>query len=232
MSFVTQPRRGHPESRPAAGGRFERALSGVHRGDCQHAFIRWRSMSTNANFIHAMADVLIVTHGQNATEWLECGGRAAMDHGVAGWRAEIVEEAWLHRSEDVLVLRALRNIEHVVELVGGARIESRIRALVDEDWNGRWHGAMARIGEVFAHELLLGDTGEPFESIEYAFREHGEAVLGEEDEQPWKAAPALSGAEAPRRIVSRRGAIRRAPGPVPRPAGTVAPGEGDGGRGR
>ena len=98
--------------------------------------------------------------------------------------------------EDVLVLRALRHIEHVVELVGGARIEARIRALVDEDWNGRRHGAKARIGEVFAHELLLGDTGEPFESIEYAFREHGEAVRGEDDEQPWNAPPTLSGAEA------------------------------------
>ena len=93
-------------------------------------------------------------------------------------------------------LRSLRHIEHVVELAGGAHIKARIRALVDEDGNGRRHGAKARSGDVFAHELLLGATGEPFESIEYAFREHGEAVRGEDDEQPWKAAPTLSGAEA------------------------------------
>ena len=43
---------------------------------------------------------------------------------------------------------------------------------------------------------MLGDTGEPFESIEYAFREHGEAVRGEDDEQPWNAAAPLSGSEA------------------------------------
>ena len=54
---------------------------------------------------------------------------------------------------------------------------------------------MARIGEVFAHELFLGDTGEPFESIEYAIREHGEAVRCEDDEQPWNEAPTLSGVE-------------------------------------
>ena len=102
----------------------------------------------------------------------------------------------MDRPEDVLVLRALRHIEHVVELAGDARIKARMRALVDEVWNGRRHGAKARIGEVFAHELLLGDTGEPFESIEYAFREHGEAVRGEDDEQPWNEAPTLFGADA------------------------------------
>ena len=48
----------------------------------------------------------------------------------------------------------------------------------------------------FAHELLHGDTGEPFESIEYAFREHGEVVRDEDDEQPWNPAVPLSGAEA------------------------------------
>ena len=76
-----------------------------------------------------------------------------------------------------------------------ARASRPASALVDEDWNGRRRGTKARIGEVFAHELLLGDTGEPFESIEYAFREHGEAVRGEDDEQPWNAVPPLSGAE-------------------------------------
>ena len=45
--------------------------------------------------------------------------------------------ACLERPEDALVLRALRHIEHVVELAGGVRIRARIRALVDEDWTGR-----------------------------------------------------------------------------------------------
>ena len=140
-------------------------------------------MRTNADLFQAIADALIEAHGQNATEWLKCGGRAAIERGVAGWRAEIAEDAWLDRPEDVLVLSALRHIEHVVQLPGGARIEARIRALVDEDWNGRrHHAAKARIGEVFAHELLLGATGEPFKSIEYAFRKHGESVRGEDDE--------------------------------------------------
>ena len=149
-------------------------------------------MTMNTHHIHAIADALIKAHGQDATEWLECGGRAVVERGVAGWRAAIAEGAWLHEPEDLLVLRALRHVEHVVALAGVAHVEARIRALVDEDRRGR-RGAKARIGEVFAHELLRGDTGEPFESIEYAFREHGEAVRGEDDEQPWNAAPALSG---------------------------------------
>ena len=150
-------------------------------------------MNANTHLIHAIADGLIEAHGEDAIDWLEGGGRAEVERGVAGWRAAIAEGAWIARPADLLVLRALRHVEHVVELEGGARIEARIRALVDEDWHGRRPGAKARIGEVFAHELLLGDTGEPFESIEYAFREHGEAVRGEDDEQPWNAAPPLSG---------------------------------------
>ena len=122
-------------------------------------------MSTDADLFQAIVDAPIEAHGQSVTEWLECGGRAAIECGVAGWRSETAEDAWLDRREDVLVLRALQHIEHVVELAGGARIKARIRAFVDEDWNGRRQGAMARIGEVFAHELLLGDTGEPFDSI-------------------------------------------------------------------
>ena len=151
-------------------------------------------MNANTHLIHAIADALIEAHGEDATEWLECGGRAAVERGVAGWRAAIAEGAWIDRPEDLLVLRALRHVEHTVELAGGARIEARIRALVNEDRRGRRPGAKARLGEVFAHALLLGDTGEPFESIEYAWREHGEAVRGDDDEQPWNAAPPLSGA--------------------------------------
>ena len=150
-------------------------------------------MNANTHLIHAIADALIEAHGEDAIDWLEGGGRAAVERGVAGWRAAIAEGAWIDRPADLLVLRALRHVEHVAELEGGARIEARIRALVDEDRHGRRPGAKARIGEVFAHELLRGETGEPFESIEYAFREHGEAVRGD-DEQPWDAALALSGA--------------------------------------
>ena len=153
-------------------------------------------MTMNTHLIHAIADALIEAHGQDATEWLECGGRAVVERGVAGWRAAIAEGAWLHEPEDILVLRALRHVEHVVALAGGAHVEARIRALVDEDRHGPRRGAKARVGEVFAHALLRGDTGEPFESIEYAFREHGEAVRGDDDEQPWNAAPPLAGTGA------------------------------------
>lgn len=169
---------------------------------------------TNTYLLHAIADALIETHGQDATEWLECGGRAEVERGIAGWRAAIGEGAWIDEPEDILVLRALRHIEHTVELAGGTRIEACIRALVDEDWHGRRHGAKTRIGEVFAHELLLGDTGEPFEPIEYAFREHGKAVRGEDDEQPWNAAPPLSRATETRvdvRLAEARYIERRIP---------------------
>ena len=146
-------------------------------------------MTTNVNLIHVIADALIEAHGQDATEWLECEGRAAIERAVAGWHAAIGENAWIDRPEDVLVLRALRHVEHGVELAGGARIKARICALVDEDWHGRRRYAKSRIGDVFAHELLLGDTGEPFESIEYAFREHGEAVRGDDDSSVEAAPP-------------------------------------------
>ena len=170
-------------------------------------------MTTNSNpTIHAIADALIEAHGQDATEWLEYGDRTAIERLVAGWRVAIADSAWIDRPEDVLVLRVLRHIEHVVELASGAHIGARMRILVDEDWHERRLGAKVRIGEVFAHDLLLGDTGEPFESIEYAFREHGEAVRGEDDEQPWNAAPPLSGAEA--RYVKRRVPFLDLPGRV------------------
>ena len=110
-------------------------------------------MTTNTNLIHAIADALIETHGQDGTEWLECGGRAKVERGVAGWRAAIGDGAWTDRPEDILVLRALRHVEHTVELAGDARIEPRIRALVDEDRHGRRRGAKARIGEVFVSDV-------------------------------------------------------------------------------
>ena len=153
-------------------------------------------MTANSNLVHAIADALIEAHGRDATEWLECGGREAVERGVAGWRETIEEGAWIHEPEDILVPRALRHVEHTVEHADDPRIETRIRALVDEDWHGRRPAAEARIGEVFAHELLRGDTGEPFESIEYTFREHGSAVRGEDDEQAWNAAAPLTRTEA------------------------------------
>ena len=110
-------------------------------------------MTTNTNLIHAIADALIETHGQDGTEWLECGGRAKVERGVAGWRAAIGDGAWIDRPEDIFVLRALRHVEHTVELAGDARIEPRIQALVDEDWHGRRRGAKARIGEVFVSDI-------------------------------------------------------------------------------
>ena len=110
-------------------------------------------MTTNSYLIHAIADILIEAHGQDGTEWLQCGGRAKVERGVAGRRAAIGDGAWTDRPEDILVLRALRHVEHTVELAGDARIEPRIRALVDEDWHGRRRGAKARIGEVFVSDV-------------------------------------------------------------------------------
>ena len=80
-------------------------------------------------------------------------GRAKVERGIAGWRAAIGDRAWTDRPEDILVLRALRHVEHTVELAGDARIEPRIRALVDEDWHGRRRGPKARIGEVFVSDV-------------------------------------------------------------------------------
>ena len=75
----------------------------------------------------------------------------------------------------------------------------------------------------FTHALLWGETTGPFESIEYPFREHGDAVSGENDDQPWNAAPPLSGAEtrvevclAEARYVERRVPFLDMPGRVRR----------------
>ena len=110
-------------------------------------------MSTNTNPIHAIADALIETHGQDGTEWLKCGGRAKVERGVAGWRAAIGDGALTDRPEDIFVLRAPRHVEHTVELAGDARIEPRIPALVDEDRHGRRRSAKARIVEVFVPDV-------------------------------------------------------------------------------
>ena len=152
-------------------------------------------MTANTTLIHAIAHALIDEYGEEATEWLEHGGRANVERIVAEWRTAIEEGRWIERLEDVLVLRALRHETHWVEILGGPDAEALIRELADEDWHGRGVETATRIGEVFAHELMRGDTGEPFESIEYDWREHGNAIRGEDDEQPWNAATPLSGAE-------------------------------------
>ena len=178
-------------------------------------------MTANTKLIHAIADALIGEYEEEATEWLEDGGRANIERIVAEWRAAIEQGRWVERLEDVLVLRALRHEEHWVTVLGGPDIEALIGELVDEDWRARGVETATRIGEVFAHELLRGDTGEPFESIEYDWREHGSAVRGEDDEQPWNAATPLSGTEsrlavclAEARYVERRVPFVDLPGKV------------------
>ena len=152
-------------------------------------------MTANTTLIQAIAQALIGEYGDEANAWLEDGGGANVERIVAEWRTAIEEGRWIERTEDVLVLRALRHDEHWVEVLGGPDAETLIRELVDEDWRARGVETATRIGEVFAHELLRGDTGEPFESIEYDWRQHGNAIRGEDDEQPWNATAPLSGAE-------------------------------------
>ena len=178
-------------------------------------------MTANTKLIHAIADALIDEYGEEATGWLEDGGRANVARILGEWRTAIEEGRWIERVEDVLVLRALRHESHWVEVLGGPDAEALIRELVDEDWRARAVETATRIGEVFAHELLRGDTGEPFESIEYDWREHGCAIRGEDDEQPWNAAAPLTGAEtrvevclAEARYVERRVPFVDLPGKV------------------
>ena len=189
-------------------------------------------MTANTKLIQVIVDALIGEYEEEATEWLEDGGRTNIERIVAEWRAAIEEGRWVERLEDVLVLRALRHEEHWVTVLGGPNTEALIRELVDEDWRARGVETATRIGEVFAHKFLRGDTGEPFESIEYDWREHGSAVRGEDDEQPWERGNAALGNRDPSRGVPRRGALRRAPRPVGRPPGKSPPRESRGGRGR
>ena len=178
-------------------------------------------MTANTNLIHAITDALIGEYGEEATEWLEDGGRANVERILGEWHTAIEEGRWIERLEDVLVLRALRHESHWVEVLGGPDAEALIRELVDEDWRARGVETATWIGEVFAHELLRGDTGAPFESIEYGWREHGCAARGEDDEQPWNAAAPLAGAEtrvevclAEARYVERRVPFVDLPGSV------------------
>ena len=189
-------------------------------------------MTANTKLIDAISGALIAEHGEDATEWLGGGGRANVERIVAEWRAAIDEGGWIERIEDVLVLRALRHEAHRVEVLGGPDAETLIRELVDEDWRARGVDTATRIGEVFAHELLRGDTGEPFESVEYDWREHGCAIRGGDDEQAWNAAKPLSGAEtrvevclAEARYVERRVPFVDLPGSVRRAKAAVDAGD-------
>ena len=83
-------------------------------------------MTANTKLIHAIADALIGEYDEEATEWLEDGGRANIERIVAEWRAAIEEGRWVERLEDVLVLRALRHEEHWVTVLGGPDSEALI----------------------------------------------------------------------------------------------------------
>ena len=189
-------------------------------------------MTANTTLIHAIAHALIGEYGEEATGWLEDGGRANVERIVAEWRTAIEEGRWIERIEEVLVLRALRHETHWVEILGGPDAEALIRELADEDWHERGVETTTRIGEIFAHELLRGDSGEPFESIEFAWREHGDAIRGEDDEQRWNAAKPLSSAETrvevcltEARYVERRVPFIDLPGSVRRAKAAVDAGD-------
>ena len=184
-------------------------------------------MSTNANLIHAIADALIEAHGQNAAELLECGGRAGIERGVAGWCAEIAEDAWLKsargcpRSPGAPAHRRTRGRRAHGRPRPRARQRGLERTAAGRDgahWVGlcarapsRRHGRAFRVHRVRVSRARRGGMGRG----RRAAVERGAGALRR---------------RGPRRSVPRRGAVRRAPSPVPRPAGTVAPG--DGGRGR
>ena len=104
-------------------------------------------MTANTKLIQVIADALIGEYDEEATEWLEDGGRANIERIVAEWRAAIEEGRWVERLEDVLVLRALRHEEHRVTVLGGPNTEALIREFVDEDWRARGVETATRIGE-------------------------------------------------------------------------------------
>ena len=76
-------------------------------------------MTANTKLIQAIAGALVAEHGEEATEWLDGGGRANVARIVAEWRAAIEEGRWIERLGDVLLLRALRHETHWVEILGG-----------------------------------------------------------------------------------------------------------------
>ena len=107
-------------------------------------------MTANTKLIQAIADALIGEYDEEATEWLEDGGRANIERIVAERRTAIEQGRLVERLEDVLVLRALLHEEHWVTVLGGPDIETLIREFVDEDWRARGVETETRMGEVFA----------------------------------------------------------------------------------
>ena len=81
-------------------------------------------MTANTKLIQVIADALIGEYEEEATEWLEDGGRANIERIVAEWRAAIEQGRWVERLEDVLVLRALRHEGHWVTVLGGPDTEA------------------------------------------------------------------------------------------------------------
>ena len=65
-------------------------------------------MTANTKLIHAIVDGLIGEYGEDATEWLDDGGRANVERVLAEWGAAIEEGRWIERVEDVLVLSGRR----------------------------------------------------------------------------------------------------------------------------
>ena len=85
-------------------------------------------MAANTEFIGVIADALVSDQGEEATEWLEGGGRTRVPRIVAEWRATIEEGRWIERLEVLLVLRALRHETHWVEVLDGPDAERDINA--------------------------------------------------------------------------------------------------------
>ena len=123
-------------------------------------------MTANTKLIHAIADALIDEYGEEATGWLEDGGRANVERILGEWRTAIEEGRWIERVEDVLVLRALRHETHWVEVLGGPDAEALIRDLVDEDWCARARGRLEDVASKAVESARVSDRwrvapGEP-----------------------------------------------------------------------
>ena len=111
----------------------------------------------NAQLIHAIADALIEADGEDALDWIEGGGRAAVERGVAGWRAAIAEGAWIHRPADILVLRALRHVERVDPGAAGRGLSLSLTPA----WGADSGNAERLWGHADARGLAANDGFEP-----------------------------------------------------------------------
>ena len=84
-------------------------------------------MTANTKLIQVIADALIGEYDEEATEWLEDGGRANIERIVAEWRAAIEEGRCVERLEDLLVLRALRQVKRNTNLFSKRRPVTEIQ---------------------------------------------------------------------------------------------------------